>query len=284
MERPLTSTTPRVRTASARGQPKTGGWPSLQLLSLPLLLFFVLPLIALFLRATPAELLDNLRSPQALQAIGISVISSLVATILAILFGTPVAYALANERLPFSRVTDTLIDLPTVLPPAVAGVALLLTFGRRGLLGGTLQLLGIEVAFTTLAVILAQLFVAAPYYVKAAAAGFRQVNPELVQAAGLDGAGGIQVFRYVITPLSWQALVSGAVMTWARGLGEFGATIIFAGNFPGRTQTMPLAIYLGFEMELQLALTLAVILIAFSFLALLIVKGLLYRNLNSEID
>jgi molybdate transport system permease protein len=175
-------------------------------------------------------------------------------------------------------VIDTLIDLPTVLPPAVAGVALLVAFGRRGILGGLLGALHIDLAFTTTAVILAQTFIAAPFYVKAAVLGFSGIDPELEQAAGLDGANSWQIFRYVIVPLSWTALLSGSVMTWARALGEFGATIIFAGNFPGRTQTMPLAIYIGFELNLDVALTLSVILIGFSFLALMLVKGVFGRE------
>jgi molybdate transport system permease protein len=177
-------------------------------------------------------------------------------------------------------VIDTLIDIPTVLPPAVAGVALLMTFGRRGLLGGALDTAGIHIPFTTVAVVMAQTFVAAPFYIKAATIAFADIDAELEQAASLDGADGWQAFRYVILPLAWVALLSGSVMTWARALGEFGATIIFAGNFPGRTQTMPLAIYLGFELNLDTALTLSVILVGTSFLVLMLVKGILHREVE----
>jgi molybdate transport system permease protein len=135
--------------------------------------------------------------------------------------------------------------------------------------------MGVEVVFTQAAVVMAQTFVASPLYVRAAAIGFAGVEPELGQAAAMDGASRWQVFRHVILPLSWSALVSGAAMTWARALGEFGATIVFAGNFPGRTQTMPLAIYLGFELNLDLALALSVVLLATSALALVLVKSLL---------
>ncbi len=166
-----------------------------------------------------------------------------------------------------------------VLPPSVAGIALLVAFGRRGLLGQYLSVVGIELAFTQTAVVLAQLFVAAPFYIKAAAAGFAAVDRELEQAAALDGATAFQVARYVTVPLAWTALFGGIVMTWARALGEFGATIIFAGNFIGRTQTMPLAIYQGFEQELSVALTLSVILLAVSFAVLFVVKGVLRRQL-----
>ncbi|MCU0489078.1 MAG: ABC transporter permease [Anaerolineales bacterium] len=253
----------------------------LQLFSLPILAFISLPLLALFLRVSPAQLLRNLQQPQVLQAIGLSVGTSLAATLITILLGTPLAYALARRAFRYQRLIDTLIDLPIVLPPAVAGVALLVAFGRRGLFGGLLTDLGISIAFSTAAVIMAQIFIAAPFYVKAARIGFAAIDWELEQAAGLDGANPWQVFRFVIIPLSWTALLGGSVMTWARAMGEFGATIIFAGNFPGRTQTMPLAIYLGFELDLNIALTLSVILVLFSFLVLMLVKGLLQRELTA---
>ncbi len=250
----------------------------LQILSLPLLFFFGLPLLALFLRATPVALMTNLQTEQVQQAVLLSISTTLATTLITIVFGTPLAYALARQCFTRQRWIDTLIDLPTVLPPAVAGVALLMAFGRRGLLGSYLDLFGMRIAFTPLAVVMAQTFIAAPLYVKSAVLGFSAIDLELEQAAGLDGASGWQVFRYVIIPLSWTALLSGSVMTWARALGEFGATIIFAGNFPGRTQTMPLAIYIGFELDLNVALTLSVILIGFSFLAIMIVKGVLGRE------
>ena len=250
----------------------------LRALSVPLLAFFALPLLALLLRASPAHLLANLRQPQVLQAIFLSLSTTMIATAVTVFFGTPLAYALARKYLPYQRVIDTLIDLPTVLPPAVAGVALLMAFGRRGILGSLLNSMRVDIAFTTIAVIMAQTFIAAPFYIKAAVLGFSGIEPELEQAASLDGANSWEVFRYVIVPLSWTALLSGSVMTWARALGEFGATIIFAGNFPGRTQTMPLAIYIGFELNLDVALTLSVILVGFSFIALMIVKGILRRE------
>jgi molybdate transport system permease protein len=250
----------------------------IQLLSLPILAFISLPLVALFLRTSPARLLANLQEPQVLLTIGLSLATSLTATLVTVIFGMPLAYALARNAFRYHRLIDTLIDLPIVLPPAVAGVALLMAFGRRGLFGSVLSSLGVNIAFTTVAVILAQVFIAAPFFIKAAKLGFTSIDWELEQAAGLDGANPWQVFRYVIVPLSWASLLGGSVMTWARAMGEFGATIIFAGNFPGRTQTMPLAIYLGFELDLEVALTLSVILVAFSFLVLMMVKGILQRE------
>jgi molybdate transport system permease protein len=174
---------------------------------------------------------------------------------------------------------ETLLEIPMVLPPAVAGVALLMAFGRRGIVGSYLGEWGIEVAFSQTAVVLAQLFVAAPFYVKAAVVGLSKIDREVEQAAALDGAGPWTTFRHITLPLAWPALFGGAVMTWARALGEFGATIIFAGNFPGRTQTMPLAIYLGFELELNVALTLAIILLSSSFAVLIILKGFLRQRI-----
>jgi molybdate transport system permease protein len=251
----------------------------LVLASLPMLVFLLLPLLALLLRIPLAQLLSNLANPEVSQAISLSMITTALTVLLTLLFGTPVAYLLARRRFRGHTALDTLIDLPMVLPPSVAGIALLVAFGRRGLLGQYLSIAGIELAFTTNAVVLAQLFVAAPFYIKAAAAGFAGIDRELEQAAALDGASPFHVFRYVTGPLAWTSLFGGAVMTWARALGEFGATIIFAGNFVGRTQTMPLAIYQGFEQELNVALTLSVILLAVSFAVLFLVKGVLRQQL-----
>jgi len=253
---------------------------SWRLLSLPLLLFIALPILALFLRANPTDFLANLKQSQVVKAINLSLLTSVITIIVTWVLGTPVAYLLAQRRFRFRRLVDTLIDLPTVLPPAVAGVALLMAFGRRGLFGPWLETTGISIPFTIIAVVMAQTFLAAPFYIKAAAIGFAAIDPELKQAAALDGANRAQVFRHITMPLSWAALLSGSVMTWARALGEFGATIIFAGNFPGRTQTMPLAIYIGFEIDMNVALTLSMILISFSFLTLVIVKSILHRRLD----
>jgi molybdate transport system permease protein len=229
-------------------------------------------------------LLANLGQAQVIQAISLSLMTTSITLAVTIVFGTPVAYLLARYNFPFRKAVDTLLDLPTVLPPSVAGIALLMAFGRRGLIGEWLEFWDIHIAFTQVAVILAQTFIAAPFYVKAAILGFASVDKDLEQAAALDGADSRQVFRFVTLPLAWTALLSGAVMTWARALGEFGATIIFAGNYPGRTQTMPLAIYIGFELDLNVALTLSVILVGCSFLVLMIVKGLLQRELNTRVN
>lgn len=257
--------------------PQSSGRPVALLLlaSLPMLAFLLLPLVALCVRIAPAQLLVNLVNREVAQAISLSMTTTAITVLLTLMFGTPVAYLLARRRFRGRTALDTLIDLPMVLPPSVAGIALLVAFGRRGLVGQYFNDVGVTIAFTQTAVVLAQLFVAAPFFIKAAAAGFAGVDAELEQAAALDGASPFQVFRFITVPLAWIPLFGGAVMTWARALGEFGATIIFAGNFVGRTQTMPLAIYQGFEQELGVALTLAVILLATSFVVLFVVRRVL---------
>jgi molybdate transport system permease protein len=254
---------------------------SLGLAGVPLLLFLLLPLLALVLRVSPAEVLAHLVDPNVAAAIQLSLGTTLVTLALALITGTPLAYLLARRRFRGHTVLDTLLDLPIVLPPAVAGIALLVAFGRLGLVGRWLSAAGIELAFTTAAVVLAQTFVAAPFYVKTASAAFAAADRDLEQAAALDGASSLGVFRFVTLPLTLPALFGGAVMTWARALGEFGATIIFAGSFPGRTETMPLAIYLGFEFDLSEALTLALVLLVLSFGVLLLVRLALRQRIAS---
>jgi molybdate transport system permease protein len=261
------------------GDGKRGRTWLLILASLPLILFLLLPCAALVLRVTPEGMLERLVAPQVAQAIILSGTTTVTTMVITVVAGTPVAYLLARRKFLGRTVLDTLIDLPIVLPPSVAGIALLMAFGRRGLLGEYLSSVGISIPFTETAVVLAQLFVASPLYIKSAQAGFASVEREFEQAAAIDGASPWKVFRGVTVPLSFHALVGGAIMTWARALGEFGATIIFAGNFPGRTQTMPLAIYIGFEIDLNVALTLAVMLLAVSFVVLAVVKGVLRRRL-----
>jgi molybdate transport system permease protein len=276
--------TPMAETSVTRYRPVAparltppGGRPVvlLVLASLPMLLFLLVPLVALIIRIAPAQLLANLAAPEVAQAVSLSMVTTAVTVLLTVLCGTPIAYLLARRHFRGRTALDTLIDLPMVLPPSVAGIALLVAFGRRGLLGQYLSSAGIDIAFTQTAVVLAQTFVAAPFYIKAATAGFAGIDAELEQAAAIDGASGWQVFRYITSPLAWMSLFGGAVMTWARALGEFGATIIFAGNFMGRTQTMPLAIYQGFEQDLGVALTLSVILLVVSFAVLFVVRGIL---------
>jgi len=242
--------------------------------ALPLILLILVPILMLFTRTSLSELLANISQEEVLQAISISIKTTLISLGLIILLGTPLAYLMGRQEFRYKKALDTLIDLPLVLPPSVAGLALLLTLGRRGLIGGWLDDRGVEIAFTFAAVVIAQIFIAAPFFVRSATVGFAGIDSEIVQAAQLDGASRWQIFRYVIVPLSRFALLSGIMMSWARALGEFGATILFAGNFPGRTQTMPTAIYLGFERNMESAITLSVILVVISFASLLLIKVL----------
>jgi molybdate transport system permease protein len=243
-----------------------------------LLAFIGLPLVGLVMRAGgAADLVDALGRPIVVDALKLSLATSLAVLALALALGSPLALFLARHRFPGVGVVDSLVDLPVVLPPAVAGLALLLTFGRRGLLGSPLAAVGIELPFTTAAVVLAGLFVAAPFYVRAARSGFFSIPRELEEAARVEGASEWDVFRFVTAPVAAPALFGGAILCWARALGEFGATIMFAGQFLGRTQTMPLAIYAALESDLNAALALSVVLLAISFALLVLFRRWLDR-------
>ncbi len=250
---------------------------SWQLLSIPLIGLLALPLLALLFEISISDIFTNLKKPAVEEAIWISAKTSLFATLLSVLLGTPLAVLLSRKQFLFKRFLDSLVDLPIVLPPAVAGVALLLAFGRRGLLGEPFSAMGIEIPFTQMAVVLAQMFVAAPLYVRSAVIGFSSIDNDLEDAATIDGANTWQVLRFITFPVARTALVGGAVLTWARAIGEFGATIIFAGNLAGKTQTMPLAIFIGFELDFEVAITLSVLLMGTSFLILLFIKYFLSR-------
>ena len=242
--------------------------------SLFLLAVFFLPLLALFIRSATDEFFTHAFSEQAFKALQLSLITSTVTTIGAVVFGTPLAYLLARWRFRWKTWIELLIDLPIVLPPSVAGLVLLIAFGRRGLFGPVLNVFGISLPFTTAAVVLAQTFVAVPLYIRAARIGFAEVDQQLEEAANVEGANQWQLFREIMLPLTRRALLSGAVLTWTRALGEFGATILFAGNLEGVTQTMPMAIYLGFERNLGVALTLSVVLVIVSVVLLLLTRRL----------
>ena len=225
---------------------------------------FALPLAALVMRSFSSDFVSSALSTQALQALSLSLVTSTITTLLAVVLGTPLAYLLARSTSPRRAWIELMLDLPIVLPPSVAGLALLIAFGRNGLFGPALSLVGASLPFTTAAVVVAQTFVAAPLYVRSARIGFVEVQQELTEAAHVEGANTWQLFREVMIPIAGRVLVSGAILTWTRALGEFGATILFAGNLEGITQTMPMAIYLGFERNLNVAMALAVVLIVVS--------------------
>ena len=185
------------------------------------------------------------------------------------IFGTPVAFLPARYRFFGHTLLDALLDLPIVLPPVVAGVGLLLTFGRQGLLGPPLELAGISLAFSPAAVVLAQLFSSAPFFVRAAKAGFMSVDQDVEDAARIDGASSLEVFRFITWPLAFAFLLEGLVLAWAQALGEFGATILFAGSLAGSTRTITLSIYSALESDLEPALVLSAVMVIVAF-------GLLY--------
>ena len=245
-----------------------------------LALFLGLPVAALLARSIgDGQLGAATLSPTVIGALTLSLLTTLVSLALAVAFGLPLAFVLARRRFRGKALVEALVDLPIVLPPAVAGLALLLVLGRRGWIGGPLDGLGIAIPYTTLAVVLAQTFVAAPFFVRAARAGLAAVDPDLEDAARVDGAGEGAVIRRVTLPLAAPALAGGLVMTWARALGEFGATIMFAGNFTGRTQTLPLVVYGEFQGgDLEAALAAATILVLAALGVLVAVRGFGWRR------
>ncbi len=224
------------------------------LVSVLFALFFLLPIVGLGLYAfTNGDVASELRSSDTWHALWLSLATATLAMVLAVLLGTPLAYVLARSGRRGARIAAGLIDLPIVLPPAAAGLALVTVFGRRGYLGEPLGELGIALSFTTAAVVLAQLFVAGPYFVHAAYAGFRAADPRFEGVAYTLGLSRWRTFRSVTIPMVWPALVVGAVLCWARAFGELGATLLFAGSLPGSTQTAPLAILGAFESSAGLA-------------------------------
>jgi molybdate transport system permease protein len=234
--------------------------------------FLTLPVLAIFLRVPPGELVGQLGDERARDALLVSLKTSVLAHVLILGVGTPAAYLLANRAFRGRSLVLSLLELPLVLPPAVAGLGLLAAFGRTGLLGGQLGVLGLAIPFTQVAVVLAICFVASPFYVRAAVTAFEAVDPALIGAARTLGAGPVRVFARIALPLSLPALGAGSTLAFARGLGEFGATIMFAGNLPGRTQTAPLAIYDALDEDFEVALALGALLVAVSVGLLLAVK------------
>jgi molybdate transport system permease protein len=235
-------------------------------------LFVGLPIVALFVAAAGEErFFSSLTSTAATQALRLSAITSTASLAVIVLLGTPLAYLLARRQSTFLQVVDSLIELPVVLPPVVAGVAMLMAFGRQGLLGPALGGAGIVIPFTTTAVLFAQTFVSAPFYIRAARIGFQGVGGDLEDVSQTLGISPWGTFWRLTLPLAWPALVGGAALAWARALSEFGATIMFAGNFIGHTQTMPLAILSTMESDIPAALALSVVL---TLVALLLLMGL----------
>ncbi len=249
------------------------GWefvlPSLLLIGL-----IGLPVVALVWRAINPNIFSYGVSESAVNALRLSLFTSLICVGLALITGTPLAYIQAHWKFRGKALVDLLVDLPVVLPPSVAGIALLLAFGREGIIGTGLNKLGISLPFSTAAVVMAQLFVSAPLLVRSARVGFTSIDPQLEEAAKVEGASNWNIFRLIMLPLAGRALLTGVILTWTRALGEFGATLLFAGNLEGKTQTMPLAIYVGFEQGLGIALVLSAILLVVSVLLLSFLRRL----------
>ena len=238
------------------------------------LLFLVLPVVAIFTRVQPGRLLHLLSSPVVTDALVVSFKTTAIAQALLLLFGTPAAYLLATRRFRGRTLLVTLVELPLVLPPAVAGIGLLAAFGRFGLLGSTFRFLGIDVSFTQTAVVMAVIFVASPLYIRTAIAAFEAVDPDLVAASRTLGAGSTRTFFRVVLPLAANGLAAGESLAFARGLGEFGATIMFAGSLQGVTQTLPLAIYAQLDANFDTALAVGALFVLLGAALLLALKVL----------
>jgi len=238
------------------------------------LAFLVIPLVALLAQAPWPDFIGIISSPQALNALRLSLVTSVTATALAALLGIPLAWLLAREVLPGTGLLRALVLVPLLLPPVVSGVALLAALGRRGLVGQFLyEGLGIQFPFTTLGVVLAETFVAMPFLVITMEGGFRSLNRRYEDVAATLGARAWTTFRWITVPMVAPSLIAGLVLCWARALGEFGATITFAGNFPGVTQTMPLAVYAGLETDRSVAIGLSILLLVVSVGVLVALRG-----------
>jgi molybdate transport system permease protein len=273
----------RSRSPDAVSRPVADGRvrvpPALLVPALLGLALLVLPLAGLLVRAPWSTLPQRLAAPGVLDALRLSLVAATAATMLCLVLGVPLAWLLARGNLPGGRLVRALVTVPLVLPPVVGGVALLLVFGRRGIIGGPLDAaLGITLPFTTAGVVLAEAFVAMPFLVIAVEGALRGADARYEEAAATLGAGRWTTFRRVTLPLVAPGVAAGAVLCWARALGEFGATITFAGNFPGRTQTVPLAVYLALETDPEAAIVLSLILLLVS---VTILAGLRDRWIHS---
>jgi molybdate transport system permease protein len=236
------------------------------------LAFLLLPLVAIFLRVPPGDLVAQLGNEAAVDAIVVTAKATLIAQALILVVGTPAAYLIASRNFRGRPFVITLVELPLVLPPAVAGIALLAAFGRLGLLGGTFDALGVSISFTQTAVVLAVTYVASPFYFRQAIASFEALDRSLIDASRTLGAGPARTFFRIALPLASKGLAAGAALSFARGLGEFGATIMFAGSLQGVTQTVSLAIYAQLDLDFEVALALGALLVLVSAAVLLLVK------------
>jgi molybdate transport system permease protein len=234
--------------------------------------FLTVPVVAIFVSSSPGDLLDGLRDPSARDALRLSLICTSIATGIIVLVGTPAAWLLATRRFRGRALVTTLVELPLVLPPAVAGIGLLAAFGPKGLVGGALGDLGLQPVLTTAGVVVALVFVAAPFYLRQAQSAFEAIDRDWLNASRTLGAGELRTWLLIAIPVARGGLVTGLALAWGRALGEFGATLMFAGSFRGVTQTVPLAIYERFASDFDGALALSAVLVALSAAVLLTVK------------
>jgi molybdate transport system permease protein len=271
-----TATSPGDVRGGPRSKAGPGGTSAFVVLAAISGAFLGLPVAFLVARAVfGGSLTLAVASTTVLDALGLSLATTAVSLVVTVVLGTPLAFLLARRQFRGSSLLEAVVDLPIVLPPSVAGLALLLVFGRSGFLGAPLAAVGLTIPFTTLAVVVAQVFVAAPFFIRSARAGFAAVDRDLEDAARVDGAGEGAVLRFVTIPLAAQALAAGLVMSWARALGEFGATIMFAGSLGGRTQTLPLVVYGEFQAgDLDGSIAAAAILVMAALGVLFAVRGL----------
>jgi len=242
------------------------------LVAIPMLLLLVLPVVSLIVASSPADLLEGVHHPLFMPALWLSTRTTLFSLAIVIVTGTPLSWWLAVSSSRWTRLVELFVALPIVLPPAVVGISLLYTFGRGGLFGAQLASINLQVPFTTAAVVLAQVVVSAPFYIQAAVAAFRRVDHDLLIVARTLGQSPTGTFFRVVVPLALPGLFGGAVISWARSLGEFGATLLFAGNLPGTTQTIPLAIYMTLESDVRVALVFALLLAGISVLLFLFLR------------
>jgi molybdate transport system permease protein len=267
---------PAAASRARAGTRQSSGWGERSIAALAALfaLFLGLPIATLVARAIfDGSLATAIASPVVLDALSLSLVTTAISLGITVSLGLPLAFVLARRQFRGKGWLEAIVDLPIVLPPSVAGLALLLVFGRRGLLSAPFEILGIAVPFTTIAVILAQTFVSAPFFIRSARTGIAGVDRDLEDAARVDGASERQLFRSITVPLASAALAAGLVMTWARSLGEFGATIMFAGNVEGRTQTLPLVVYGEFQGgDLDASIAAAAILVIAAFGVLVAVR------------
>jgi molybdate transport system permease protein len=265
---------PDTRPAGTAPARRAWGLRGLRAMAVLVGLFFGLPVVVLVIRALlDGSLAEATGTETVLDALRLSLVTTAVSLVITVAIGLPLAFVFARHRFPGVAILEVAASLPIVLPPSVAGLALLLVFGRRGLLGAPLDVFGISIPFTTLAVIIAQVFVSAPFFIRSAKAGIDAVDRDLEDAARVDGASDGQLLRAITIPLASGALAAGLLMSWARSLGEFGATIMFAGNVAGRTQTLPLVVYGEFQGgDLDASIAAAVILVLATVAVLLAVR------------